>query len=91
MKVIIEHNNKTYEFKDGYYAYIFDNAIENDFDVIHGEENLLDFVYRVAACYLKDSNYTPLGHLTDYMAQNWTELKELGRYEILDKFYLQLP
>ena len=91
MKIIIEHKNKTYEFENGYHAYIFDNAIENDFDVIHGEENLLNFVYRVGECYLKDHNHTPLGHLTDFMAQNWNDIKELGRYEILDKFYEQLP
>ena len=40
--------------------------------------------------YLKDSNQTPLGALSDYMAENWDKIKNLSRYDILEKFYDQL-
>ncbi len=91
MKIIVEYNNKTYEFNDGYYAYIFDYAICNEFDKKYGEDKLLEFINRVKIAYLKDGNATPLGSLTDFMAQNWKKIKDLGTWDILDKFYEQLP
>lgn len=87
LKITIEYENQVFEYQDGYHAYIFDYAIENDFDKKYGFEELKRFVYRVGQCYLKDSNPTPLGALTDFMAENWESLKELSRYDILDKFY----
>ncbi|MBE5734724.1 MAG: hypothetical protein E7347_06770 [Clostridiales bacterium] len=87
LKITIEYENQVFEYQNGYQAYIFDYAIENEFDKKYGFEELKRFVYRVGECYLKDSNSTPLGTLTDFMAQNWESLKELSRYDILDKFY----
>lgn len=87
LKITIEYENQVFEYQNGYQAYIFDYAIENEFDKKYGFEELKRFVYRVGECYLKDSNPTPLGALTDFMAQNWESLKELSRYDILDKFY----
>lgn len=87
LKITIEYENQVFEYQNGYQAYIFDYAIENEFDKKYGFEELKRFVYRVGECYLKDSNPTPLGTLTDFMAQNWESLKELSRYDILDKFY----
>jgi len=87
LKITIEYENQVFEYQNGYQAYIFDYAIENEFDKKYGFEELKRFVYRVGECYLKDSNPTPLGTLTDFMAQNWETLKELSRYDILDKFY----
>jgi hypothetical protein len=40
--------------------------------------------------YLKDYNYTPIGHLADYIAtqiKDINKFKELTRYEQLDLFY----
>lgn len=87
LKITIEYENQVFEYQNDYQAYIFDYAIENEFDKKYGFEELKRFVYRVGECYLKDSNSTPLGTLTDFMAQNWESLKELSRYDILDKFY----
>ena len=69
---------------------ILDYAIYHEIDKKYGIDGLKAFVYRVGDCYLKDSNKTPLGALTDYMAEHWEELKEESRYDILDKFYMQL-
>ena len=54
MKLTIEHNNKIYNFENGYEAYIFCAAVNNEFDKTHSTE-LKDFVVLVGECYLKDS------------------------------------
>lgn len=87
MKITIEYENELFEYENGYHAYIFDYAVENNFDEKYGFDELKRFVYLVGECYLKDSNPTPLGALTDFMAENWESIKELSRYDILDKFY----
>ena len=89
MEITIEYENKTYHFEYGYEAFIFSAAINNDFDKTHPDE-LKDFVFLVSECYLKDSNQTPLGTLADFMAKNWDKIKNLSRYDILEKFYNQL-
>ena len=53
MKLTIEHNNKIYNFENGYEAYIFCAAVNNEFDKTHSTE-LKDFVVLVGECYLKD-------------------------------------
>ena len=89
MKITIEYNDKIYNFEHGYEAYIFCAAINNEFDKTHPNE-LKDFILLVSECYLKDSNQTPLGTLSDYMPENWNKIKRLSRYDILEKFYEQL-
>ena len=89
MKITIEYNNKIYNFEQGYETYIFCTAINNEFDKTHPNE-LKDFVVLVGECYLKDSNQTPLGALSDYIAENWDKIKHLSRYDILEKFYDQI-
>ena len=89
MKITIEYSNKIYNFENGYEAYIFCAAVNNEFDKTHPNE-LKDFVVLVGDCYLKDSNQTPLGALSDYIAKNWNEVKELSRLDILEKFYEQV-
>ena len=78
MKITITHNNKTYVFEHGFEVLIFDCAVNND------------FICLVSDCYLKDLNQTPLGALSDYIAKNWNEVKELSRLDILEKFYDQV-
>ena len=89
MKITIEYSNKIYNFEHGYETYIFCAAVNNEFDKTHPDE-LKDFIFLVGECYLKDSNQTPLGALSDYMAENWDKIKHLSRYDILEKFYDQL-
>ena len=89
MKITIEYSNKIYNFENGYEAYIFCAAVNSEFDKTHPNE-LKDFVVLVGDCYLKDSNQTPLGALSDYIAKNWNEVKELSRLDILEKFYDQV-
>ncbi len=89
MKITIEFNDKIYNFEHGYEAFIFCAAINNEFNKTHPSE-LKAFVLLAGECYLKDSNHTPLGELSDFMAENWNEIKDLSRFDILDKFYKQL-
>ena len=74
MKITIEYSNKIYNFEHGYETYIFCAAVNNEFDKTHPDE-LKDFIFLVGECYLKDSNQTPLGALSDYMAENWDKIK----------------
>ena len=90
MKITIEYKNHVFHYEHGYQAYILDYALYHDIDQKYGINGLKDFVSRVAECYLKDSNTTPLGALTDFMAEHWEEIKDLSRYDILTKFYEQL-
>lgn len=90
MKITIEHENIIYNYEHGYQAYILDYALYHEIDKKYGNDGIKEFVFRVSECYLKDSNATPLGALTDYMAEHWEEIKELSRYDILTKFYSQL-
>ena len=91
MKITVECNNKKYEFTNAAPIYIFESALENNFDKKYGEKNLMPFINLVYDCYMKDSNITPLGHFSDYVAKHWKKLKNLDRYEILEKFYAQMP
>ena len=90
MKITIEHENNTYIYEHGYQAYILDYALYHEIDKKYDLEEIKNFVFRVSECYLKDSNATPLGALTDYMAEHWEDIKKLSRYDILNRFYAQL-
>ena len=83
------YKGKTYTFAYGSQAYVFHTGIYNDMDTKYGIKTLLAYVELVHQCYLKDSNRTPLGSLADYIATNWRKVKKLGRYEILEKFYME--
>ena len=86
-KIIYKGNVYTYDF--GSQVYIFHAGIYNNVDKKYGIKGLLKYVSLVQDCYLKDSNRTPLGALSDFIAINLTKCKKLGRYEILDRFYEQ--
>ena len=92
LRFIVQHDEHTFEFEHGAQVYIFDYALYWDIDK-RGSDELKSFVYFVYRCYLKDSNATPLGALTDYIAKNWDELqsKDLDTYDVLAQFYSQLP
>lgn len=90
MKITIEHENNIFVYEHGYQAYILDYALYHEIDKKYGIDGIRKFVFHVSECYLKDSNATPLGALTDYMAEHWEEIKELSKYDILTKFYSQL-
>lgn len=89
IQIQITYKNKTYNFTYGSQAYIFHTGIYNDVDKKYGIKGLLEYVSLVNACYLKDSNRTPLGALSDYVATNFKKCRKLGREEILDLFYEQ--
>ena len=90
-KYQVVHNGETYTFQHGAQLYIFDYGLYHD---IHkrGMEVMHKFIYFVYNCYMKDCNATPLGALTDYIAEHWDEIhkEELGSYDVLDRFYAQL-
>ena len=85
----VMYGKQTYNFNYGSEAYIFHTGIYNDMDKKYSLKVLLEYVALTHECYLKDSNRTPLGALADYIATNWKDVKDFGRYDILDKFYLQ--
>lgn len=85
----VEYKGKTYSFDYGCEAYIFHTGIYNEMDTKYDEQTLLKYVDFVRELYLYDSNRTPLGHLGDYVAENWESVqKERSRANILDMFYL---
>ena len=90
IKFQVIYNGKTYTFEYGSQAYIFHTGIYNDMDKKYSIKTLLAYVDLVHQCYMKDSNRTPLGELADYVATNWRKVKNLGRYEILEKFYMEV-
>ena len=89
IKIQITFRKKTYNFSYGSQAYIFHAGIYNDVHKKYGIKNLLEYVELVNACYLKDSNRTPLGALSDYVATHFKKCRKLSLYEILDLFYEQ--
>ncbi len=80
------YKNKTYTFQYGLEVYIFNTGLFNN---IRSPKKLLQYVNLVHNCYLKDSNRTPLGAFADYVAENWNDVKNKDRYEILSMFYQQ--
>ena len=88
----VHFGEQTLEFEHGAQVYIFDYALYWDIDK-RGLNVLKSFVYFVYHCYMKDDNATPLGSLTDYIAKHWDEIQgeEPDSYEILARFYAQLP
>ena len=83
------YKGKIYTFDYGSQAYIFHAGIYNDVDKKYSIKTLLSYVDLVHQCYLKDINRTPLGELADYIAVNWKKVKDLDRYNILEKFYME--
>lgn len=80
----VRYNGKDYNFKYGSEVYIFHTAIYNDVKSIN---KILKIVDLVQACYLEDSDRTPLGALSDYVCENWVRVKDMSRNKLLDNFY----
>ena len=85
-RFFVEQNNKRYEFESGAEVYIFDLGCFNGVP----EERIFKYVSFVHDLYLKDQNYTPLGKLADYVAENWEKIQDKTRYDILSDFYISL-
>ncbi len=88
LKIQVIYKNKTYNFEFGSQAYIFHTGLYKGMQK-RGIKRLLQYVDFVHACYLRDSNRTPLGALADYIADNWKQVKNQDHYCVLDEFYLQ--
>ena len=86
-KVRVIYQRKKYYFDFGSQVYIFHIGICNSFLFEYGIDELLKYTEFVHSCYIKDSNRTPLGELADYIAERWDEVKAMGAYDVLDKFY----
>ena len=85
VKVIYKGN--TYNFNFASQAYIFQTGIYNDMEDQYGLDELLEYTDFVHACYITDSNRTPLGPLADYIAENWKKVKKQNFYAVLYDFY----
>lgn len=85
------YNGEIYQFHTGAHLYIFDCGLFWDMDKDGMDEfkRYIDYVYYT---YLKSDNPIPLGSLSDYIAEHWTEINEknLDRYEVLDKFWMTM-
>lgn len=89
VQIQITYKDKIYAFEYGSQAYIFHTGIYNDVDCEYGIDALLEYVDILHSCYLSDCNRTPLGELCDYAVEHWEQVKDLNRYEILEKFYTE--
>ena len=85
----VTYGSQTFTFEQGSKLYIFHTGIYNDIDKKYGIKGLLEYVAVVHECYISDDNRTPLGSLADFIAAKWKNLKNKGRYEVLEKFYAQ--
>lgn len=90
IKIQVTYKDKTYAFEYGSQAYIFHTGIYNEMDDKYGIEGLLEYTALVHECYLSDAYRTPLGELCDYVAERWSEMKDMGKHEILEKFYTEI-
>ena len=87
LKFIIAYGQHTFEYQYGSEVYIFHTGIYNNIHKKFGIKGLRNYVAFVHDCYLADSNRTPLGALADYIALHWKQLKNKGRYDVLEEFY----
>lgn len=90
IQIQISYNGKTFNFTYGSQAYIFHMGLYNEVQKKYGINGLLEYVSMVNDCHLKDSNNTPLGALSDFVADHFKQCRKMSRAEILDKFYNQL-
>ncbi|MCX4376025.1 MAG: hypothetical protein OSJ61_07625 [Lachnospiraceae bacterium] len=86
----VNYDNQIYTYKAGTEVMIFDYGVHNEIDRKYSMKALKEYVALVYELYLSDSNDTPLGKLCDYVAQRWKKLKNKGRYDILEEFYLSI-
>lgn len=87
MKFTTKYKGMDYTFNDGCEAFIFDCAMCNEFDKEHDEHEVDELIYLVYRCWLKDCNNAAVDKLTDFMCDHFEKVKDMGCYEILDKFY----
>jgi len=90
LKIQITYDGKIYDFDSGTESYLFYIGVLNDMDEKYDMPTLFDYIELVNACYLKDSNDTPLGKLADYIAEHWESVNDKSRYDILNEFYFDL-
>lgn len=87
MYIMVEHNGVKYYLNHGSEAYILECAFCCGLDEKYSQQEILTYVDTVHECYLKDDGYTPLGHLADFMAEEWETVKDLPPRVILEQFY----
>ena len=86
-KISVSYRGKVYLFDYGSQAYIFHTGIYNDIPKKYGLKGLREYTNLVHTCYVEDSNRTPLGELSDYVAQRWKKMRKMHTDEILAEFY----
>lgn len=89
-KYIIHYKNNTLHFSSGVQVFIFDYGIENNVDEKYDMQTLIKYVYFIYQLYQKDDNPTPLGKLCDYVAENWENVENMSRSDVLNQFYSSL-
>lgn len=86
-RINVTYKGKTYSFDYGSQAYIFHTGIYNEIPKRYGIRGLMEYTSLVHSCYIDDSNRTPLGELSDYVAQRWKKMRKKHVDDILAEFY----
>ena len=86
----MQYKNSTFNFASGVQTFIFEYGVENNIDEKYDIQTLIKYVYFIYQLYQKDDNPTPLGKLCDYIAENWENVENMSRSDVLQQFYNNL-
>jgi len=90
IKYTVHYKNSTFNFASGVQTFIFEYGVENNIDEKYDIQALIKYVYFIYQLYQKDDNPTPLGKLCDYIAENWENVENMSRSDVLQQFYNNL-
>ena len=90
IKYTVHYKNSTFNFASGVQTFIFEYGVENNIDEKYDIQTLSKYVYFIYQLYQKDDNPTPLGKLCDYIAENWENVENMSRSDVLQQFYNSL-
>lgn len=90
IKYTVHYKNSTFNFASGVQTFIFDYGVENNIDEKYDIQTLVKYVYFIYQLYQKDDKPTPLGKLCDYVAENWENVENMSRSDVLKQFYNNL-
>ena len=90
IKYTVHYKDSTFNFASGVQTFIFEYGVENNIDEKYDIQTLIKYVYFIYQLYQKDDNPTPLGKLCDYIAENWENVENMSRSNVLQQFYNSL-
>ena len=90
IKYTVHYKDSTFNFASGVQTFIFEYGVENNIDEKYDIQTLIKYVYFIYQLYQKDDNPTPLGKLCYYIAENWENVENMSRSDVLQQFYNSL-